>query len=49
MPVDFAAHARAMGAEAETVQSIGDLEAAFERARAADRTYVIAIRTDAYE
>lgn len=49
VPVDFAAHARAMGAEAETVQSIGDLEAAFERARAADRTYVIAIHTDAYE
>jgi len=46
--VDFAAHARAMGAEAETVESIADLETAFARAKKADRTYVIAIKTDAY-
>ncbi|MCP3991538.1 MAG: 3D-(3,5/4)-trihydroxycyclohexane-1,2-dione acylhydrolase (decyclizing), partial [Actinomycetia bacterium] len=43
--VDFAAHARAMGCEAETVSSIGDLDAAFARARAADRSYVIALQT----
>ncbi len=43
--VDFAAHARAMGCAAETVESIAELESAFERARASDRTYVIALRT----
>ncbi|MDX6572176.1 MAG: hypothetical protein QOC86_1332, partial [Gaiellales bacterium] len=31
--------------EAERVESIEDLPAALQRARAADRTYVIAIRT----
>ncbi len=46
--VDYAAHAAAVGALAETVESVGDLEAAFERARAADRTYVIHLVTDAY-
>ncbi len=46
--VDFAAHAAAMGCHAETVATIGELEAAFERARAADRTAVIALKTDAY-
>ena len=43
--VDFAAHAAAMGCQTETVHTIGELEAAIERARAADRTYVIALRT----
>ena len=43
--VDFAAHAAAMGAESETVTSIAELEAAFERAKAADGTYVIAMVT----
>ena len=43
--VDFAAHAAAMGCQTETVQTIGELEAALVRARAADRTYVIALRT----
>jgi 3D-(3,5/4)-trihydroxycyclohexane-1,2-dione acylhydrolase (decyclizing) len=47
--VDFAAHAAAMGCIAETVSSIPELEAAFGRARAADRTTVIAIKTSAYE
>ncbi|MFV2039993.1 MAG: thiamine pyrophosphate-dependent enzyme, partial [Acidimicrobiales bacterium] len=47
--VDFAAHAAAMGCMSETVRSIAELEAAFGRARAADRTYVIALRTDPYE
>jgi 3D-(3,5/4)-trihydroxycyclohexane-1,2-dione acylhydrolase (decyclizing) len=41
--VDFARHAEAMGAQAEHVRSIGDLEAAFRRAKAADLTYVIVI------
>jgi 3D-(3,5/4)-trihydroxycyclohexane-1,2-dione acylhydrolase (decyclizing) len=43
--VDFAGHARAMGCEAETVTSIAELEAAFGRARASDRTFVIALQT----
>jgi 3D-(3,5/4)-trihydroxycyclohexane-1,2-dione acylhydrolase (decyclizing) len=47
--IDFAMHARSMGAHAENVTSIAELEAAFERARTADRTYVIAIRTHAYD
>ena len=46
--VDFAAHARAMGANAEKVKGIGDFEAAFERAKKADKTSVIVIETDAY-
>ena len=46
--VDFAAHAASMGCEAETVTSIAELEAAFQRARAAERTYVIALNTHAY-
>ena len=46
--VDFAAHAAAMGCNAETVSSIAELEGALERARSADRTTVIAMRTDAY-
>ncbi|MGI9336356.1 MAG: 3D-(3,5/4)-trihydroxycyclohexane-1,2-dione acylhydrolase (decyclizing) [Gammaproteobacteria bacterium] len=45
--VDFAAHAASMGAASETVSSIADLEQAFARAKASDRTYVICIRTDA--
>jgi 3D-(3,5/4)-trihydroxycyclohexane-1,2-dione acylhydrolase (decyclizing) len=44
--IDFAAHARAMGAEAEHVHSIGELEQALVRARASTRTYLIAIDTD---
>ena len=44
--IDFAAHARSMGALAEKVTGIGDLELALQRARAADRTYVVVIDTD---
>ncbi len=44
--VDFAKHAQSMGALAERVQSIADLELAIERAKQADRTVVIAIDTD---
>jgi 3D-(3,5/4)-trihydroxycyclohexane-1,2-dione acylhydrolase (decyclizing) len=44
--IDFAAHARALGAQAENVAGIAELEQALARARASDRTYVIAIETD---
>ena len=44
--VDFAAHAAALGALSEKVPDIGGLSAALERARAAERTYVIVIETD---
>jgi 3D-(3,5/4)-trihydroxycyclohexane-1,2-dione acylhydrolase (decyclizing) len=44
--VDFAAHAAALGARSEHVKSIAELEAALARARASDRTYVVAIDTD---
>ncbi|MCP4316971.1 MAG: 3D-(3,5/4)-trihydroxycyclohexane-1,2-dione acylhydrolase (decyclizing) [Hyphomicrobiales bacterium] len=47
--VDFEAHARAMGANAESVNSIAELEQAFGRARASDRTYVISLKTDAFD
>ena len=47
--VDFEAHARAMGAMAETVASPSELAAAFARAKAADRTYVISMKVDAYD
>lgn len=42
--VDFAKHAESMGALAETVTTIADLEGAFRRAKAADRTSVIVIK-----
>ena len=48
VPVDFAKHAEAMGAISETVGTIDELEAAYARAKDADRTYVIALVTDAY-
>ncbi|MCB6185425.1 3D-(3,5/4)-trihydroxycyclohexane-1,2-dione acylhydrolase (decyclizing) [Leeia sp. TBRC 13508] len=44
--VDFAKHAEALGAIAEHVPNIAGLEEALQRARAADRTYVIVIDTD---
>jgi len=49
LAVDFEAHAKAMGAEAETVSSPAELEAAFMRAKGADRTYVICMKVDPYE
>ena len=45
-PIDFAAHARSLGAQAEQVKTIADLEGALERARRADRTSVVVIETD---
>ena len=44
--IDFAAHARSLGAMAEHVDSVAELEVALVRARAADRTYVVVIDTD---
>ena len=45
-PIDFAAHAAALGAASEKVSGIDGLSDALERARAAARTYVIVIDTD---
>jgi 3D-(3,5/4)-trihydroxycyclohexane-1,2-dione acylhydrolase (decyclizing) len=44
--IDFAAHAKSLGALAENVKTIPELEAAMKRARAAERTYVVCIETD---
>jgi 3D-(3,5/4)-trihydroxycyclohexane-1,2-dione acylhydrolase (decyclizing) len=44
--IDFAAHARALGALGENVASVAELESAMQRARAAERTYLICIETD---
>jgi len=47
--VDFAKHAESMGAKSEHVNSISDLEEAFKRAKKSDVTYVISIKTHAYQ
>jgi len=47
--VDFEAHARALGANAETVANPAELEEAFIRAQQSDRTSVIAMQVDAYD
>ena len=47
--VDFAAHARSMGAAAEDVSSIEDLKAAFAHAQQSAKTYVICLKVDAFE
>ena len=44
--IDFAQHAASLGAQAEKVSSIADLEAALKRARDSDRTAVVVIETD---
>jgi 3D-(3,5/4)-trihydroxycyclohexane-1,2-dione acylhydrolase (decyclizing) len=44
--VDFAAHAASLGARAQKVADLLQLEAALEQARVADRTCVIVIETD---
>jgi 3D-(3,5/4)-trihydroxycyclohexane-1,2-dione acylhydrolase (decyclizing) len=46
--VDFAMHARSMGAGSESVASIDAFEAAFARAKSSDRTYVINVKVDAH-
>ena len=47
--VDFENHAKSMGANAETVNSTSELEAAYKRAKDSDKTYVIVIKTHGYE
>jgi 3D-(3,5/4)-trihydroxycyclohexane-1,2-dione acylhydrolase (decyclizing) len=47
--VDFESHAKSMGANAETVSSTSELEAAYHRAKSSDKTYVIVIKTHGYE
>jgi len=44
--IDFALHARSLGAEAEHVGGIGELDKALDRARKSPRSYVIVIETD---
>ncbi|HVH03612.1 MAG TPA: 3D-(3,5/4)-trihydroxycyclohexane-1,2-dione acylhydrolase (decyclizing) [Amaricoccus sp.] len=44
--IDFTAHAASMGATAEKVGSIAELEQAMARARASSRSYVVVIDTD---
>ena len=44
--IDFRAHAESLGAHAERVASLSELEAALRRARTADRTSVLVIETD---
>lgn len=46
--IDFAAHARAMGAEAVRVHSIGELEAALAERHGKTGPYVVVIDTDPY-
>lgn len=46
LPVDFAANARSLGAEAESVSTIADLRLALQSARKAKRTTVIVVETD---
>lgn len=43
---DFAAHAKALGADSEKVQNIAELEVALERARASEKSYLITLDTD---
>lgn len=47
--VDFEAHARALGANAETVQNSQELGEAFKRAKQSDNTSVIVMKVDPYE
>ncbi|MCW5580571.1 MAG: 3D-(3,5/4)-trihydroxycyclohexane-1,2-dione acylhydrolase (decyclizing) [Luteimonas sp.] len=44
--IDFAAHARSLGALAEKVANLGELRAALARAREAERSTVVVIDTD---
>jgi 3D-(3,5/4)-trihydroxycyclohexane-1,2-dione acylhydrolase (decyclizing) len=44
--IDFAAHAAALGAVAETAVDLGELQTALRRARDSARTHVIVIKTD---
>lgn len=44
--IDFAQHAASLGAASETVSTTQELEAAMQRARKSDRSFVIVIETD---
>tara|TARA_R110001606_G_scaffold84767_2_gene192609 strand:+ start:8259 stop:10106 length:1848 start_codon:yes stop_codon:yes gene_type:complete len=44
--IDYAAHAQSLGALAETVCTVPELEAALARSKAADRTTLISIKVD---
>ncbi|WP_081905409.1 3D-(3,5/4)-trihydroxycyclohexane-1,2-dione acylhydrolase (decyclizing) [Janthinobacterium agaricidamnosum] len=44
--IDFAMHARSLGAHGENVKTIPELEQALQRARKAESTYVVCIDTD---
>ena len=44
-PVDFAANAQALGAISENVRGLAELGQALERAKSAEKTYVIALAT----
>ncbi len=45
-PIDFAQHAASLGAHSEKVDSIDELAAALQRAKAAPHTAVVVIDTD---
>lgn len=47
--VDFEAHAAAQGALTQTVSNPAELGAAFQAAKASDRTHVIVMKVDPYE
>ena len=47
--VDFEMLAKAQGCNSETVRTVTELEAAMTRARASDRTFVIALQTHPYK
>jgi 3D-(3,5/4)-trihydroxycyclohexane-1,2-dione acylhydrolase (decyclizing) len=49
VPVDFAAHARALGCIAEDVTTLDDFTQAFTRARTAQQTSVIVMRVDPHD
>ena len=44
--VDFGSHARAMGARSESITNLDSFDAAFERAKSSDRTFVIEVKID---
>ena len=47
--INFAQHAKSMGAKSEEVGSINELEEAFKRAKKSNVTYVISIKTHSYQ
>ena len=49
MGVNFEAHARPLGAQAETVANATELVEAFKRAKFSDKTSVIVTQVDAYD